>query len=89
MSKKYRKGLYDFCKDDYDFIELFKSYNDGNERGYKTAIKDSIRFFVDNLNIYLDKPYIDVSYLQMDDKLIDLDLLHDVFKNDLIERMDS
>ena len=84
-----KRKLYDFCKDDYDFIDLFKNYNGGNERGYKTAIKESIRFFVDNLNIYLDKPYIDVSYLRMDDKLIDLDLLHDVFKNDLIERMDS
>jgi len=81
-----KRILYDFVNQDDDFKNLYKRYNKNKISGFKSFAKRNIDVFVSDFNIFLDKPYLDVSYLKVKDKLIDLDLLYDIFKNYLEER---
>jgi len=78
--------LYNEIKDDKDYIKLYKQYNNNKIKGFKTLLKDCINSFIENYNIFLDKPYLDISYIRYKDKFIDLDLLHDIVVNDIKER---
>jgi hypothetical protein len=79
-----KKHLYTFLKNDIDFkLVYYKEYK--KIKGYKALLKENIRFFVENYDIYLDKPYLDISYLKVNDKIVDIDLLYDIFKNNLSE----
>ena len=79
-----KKHLYTFLKNDIDFkLAYYREYK--NTKGYKALLKENIRFFVENYNIYLDKPYLDISYLRVNDKIIDIDLLYDIFNESLKE----
>ncbi len=78
--------LYNEIKDDPDYIKLFKKYNNNKIKGFKTLLKSCIYSFIENYNIFLDKPYLDISYIRYKDKFIDLDLLDDIIVNDIKER---
>ncbi len=71
--------LYDNFKNDLDFIEVYKKHHKGKTKGFKKRLKENIEFFIDNFNVYLDKPYMDVSWFKVKNKLINIDLLYDVF----------
>lgn len=80
-----KKVLFDVLKGDEDFIDAYASYKK-NLEGYEVFLKRTIECFVSDFNIYLDKPYIDISYLKLkNDSLIDVDLLWEIFKSDLKE----
>ncbi len=78
--------LYTEIKDDPDYIKLYKKYNNNKIKGFKTLLKDCIYSFIENYNVFLDKPYLDVSYIRYNNKFIDLDLLDDIVVNDIKER---
>ena len=80
-----KSAIYNLLKDDHDFISLYKAHNNESTRGYKALLKREIYFFISDFDIYLDKPYLDVSYMVYNGRYIDLDLLHDIFKNTLKE----
>jgi hypothetical protein len=82
-----KKFIYATIKNDQDFLSVYKQHNNGSVKGFKTFLKSCISYFISEFNIFLDKPYIDVSYLRYNDKLIDLDLLHDIFVNSIKERV--
>ena len=71
--------LYEHFKDDLDFIEVYQKHNNGKTKGFKSFLKEQIRFFVDDFDIYLDKPYLDISWLKVNNKIVDVDLLFDIF----------
>ena len=79
--------LYNETKHDQDWIKLYKQYNNNKIKGFKTLLKDCISSFVENYNIFLDKPYLDISYIRYKNKFIDLDLLDDIVVNDIKERV--
>jgi transposase len=77
--------LYNYYKDDSDFIDVYKKNNNGKVKGFKSFLKEQIRFFVDVYDIYLDKPYLDISWFKVNDKIVDIDLLWDVFMEGIDE----
>lgn len=77
--------LFETLKNDEDFVNLYASYK-GNLEGFEDYFKSTIENFVGDFKIYLDKPYIDISYIKLkDNSLIDIDLLWNIFKNGLEE----
>ena len=78
------KNMYDYLKDQQDFQELYLNYKK-TLKGFKSFLKGIIEAFVSDYDIYLDKPYLDVSYIKIKDKIIDLDLFYDIFKESLRE----
>jgi hypothetical protein len=80
-----KEFIYSKIKNDHDWLSVYKQHNNGSIKGFKTFLKSCILFFISEFNIFLDKPYIDVSYLRYKDKLIDLDLLYDIFVNSIKE----
>ena len=79
-----KKHLYTFLKNDIDFkLAYYREYK--NTKGFKALLKENIRFFVENYDIYLDKPYLDISYLRVNNRIVDIDLLYDIFKESLSE----
>jgi hypothetical protein len=84
-----KKFLYETMKHDPEWLSVYKQYNNNNLKGFKSTLKNCIDFFINDFDIYLEKPYIDVSYLRYKNKLIDLDLLHDIVINHIKERVQS
>lgn len=78
------KIIYDYLKDDQDFKELYLNHKK-TLKGFKGFLKGIIEAFVSDYDIYLDKPYLDVSYIKIKDKIIDLDLFYAIFKESLRE----
>lgn len=78
MTQKVKKVLKDFLIKDEDFIILFKSFK------INTSYKNNIIKFIDDIiindvNITTDKKYLDVSWLEVDDVIIDLDKTYSLY----------
>lgn len=83
--KNIKEVLFETLKHDDDFVDLYASYQE-NMEGYEDYFKSTIEHFVGDFNIYLDKPYIDISYIKFKDNMfIDIDLLWGIFKDGLNE----
>jgi hypothetical protein len=78
--------IFKACLWDIDFLKCYKKNNNNRLKGYGLFLKEIIEEFTYNYNIYLDKPYLDISYLKVNDKIIDIDLLFDIFKLAIEER---
>jgi hypothetical protein len=77
--------IFNTYKYDKDFIQCFKENNNNSLKGYIPFFKDIIRFYSENFNFYLDKKYLDISYLIIDKKILDIDLLFSIFQNNIKE----
>ena len=78
MTQKVKKVLKNFLINDEDFIILFKSFK------INTIYKNNIIRFIDDIiindvNITTDKKYLDVSWLEVDDVIIDLDKTYSLY----------
>lgn len=83
MQENIRTKVYNFLINDYDFkmkyIDTHNSYE-----GFKETVKDTVYLAFDfDSELYLDKAYLDIAWLKVKDKLINLDLLWDIFINNL------
>jgi hypothetical protein len=79
-----KKEIYEFLKEDYVFQQDYLKYHK-TLWGFKSFLKGIIDGFISDYDIYLDKPYLDISYLKVNDKIVDIDLLYDIFKESLRE----
>ena len=75
-----KQALYNYCKSDHDFIQEYKSFK-GSLNGFNSYLSDTIDLFINDFDIYLDKPFLDLSYLEIGNLIIDIDLLFDLFKD--------
>lgn len=81
-----KQALFDLLKEDADFLEVYKEYNNNDEKGFLSLLKDSISFFISDFNIFLDKAYLDISYFIYKNRYINLDLLYSIFKEGAKEK---
>ena len=79
-----KKQLYDFLKNDQYFESLYLEHKN-TLKGFKGFLKGIINAFVNDYNIYLEKKDLGICYLKIKNKIIDLDLLYDIFKESLRE----
>lgn len=75
-----------FAINDKDF-EAYWQKTMYNMKDYGMTVYESVEIAFNSGQVFLDKPYLDVSYLNIDGKLIDLDYIWDIYKN-VIETME-
>lgn len=81
-------AIYNHYKNDYDFKAVYiKSL--GSLKGFKDYLKITLNTFINDFDIYLDKPYLDVSWFKFNGRYIDIDLLYDIFKDYLKESREN
>ena len=107
-TKKAFNDIFNHLCDDDDFCDLFreywgKKYPEKNlfietERiaagqEYKKTLGDCITDYLYNGYEYLDKEYLDVSWLKIKQHgrfvLVDIDTIYDIFKTDLREKLNE
>lgn len=83
---KYELEFIKFALNDDDFKDTYIKYKH-NLTGFEELIKDvaSYCFNDDNFNPYLNEEYLDCCYLKVDNKIINLDDIYEVFKEYLLE----
>jgi hypothetical protein len=108
-TKKAFNDIFNYLRDDDDFRDLFREYwgkknpernaafyeTDraamGNE--YKKTLGDCITDYLYNGFDYLDKEYLDISWLRIKQNgrfvLVDIDTIYDIFTNDLREKLNE
>lgn len=108
-TKKAFNDIFNALRDDGDFLDAFREYwrkkypernaafyeTDraamGNE--YKKTLGDCITDYLYNGYEYLDKEYLDISWLKIKQNgrfvLVDLDTIYDIFKTDLREKLNE
>ena len=82
--KKYEREFIKFALNDDDFKETYLKHKNTLE-GFENAVIDVADYCFNDayFNPYLDKPYLDYCYLKVGGKIINLDDIYEVFKNDL------
>ena len=74
--------LTQFLLEDDDFKNAYNSYNVIDS--YDITIKTLINYICDEIDLYtLDKKYLDVSYVIINDTIIDLDGVFDFYESNL------
>jgi len=85
MIENTRTKVYNFLLNDDDFKKLYLNRKN-NYNGFKDIIKDTVEIAFDyDTALYLDKPYLDISWLKLKNKLINLDYLWEIF----VERLSA
>jgi hypothetical protein len=89
--KKYELETYKFLKNDFDFIMTFcKAANihystfmacTPAKTKYNDLLKECLCFCFTDINPFLNKPYLDISYLVINNKYVNLDEIHFCFKD--------
>lgn len=79
-----KKKIYDFLKNDQYFHSQYLKHHK-TLWGFKSFLKGIIDGFISDYDIYLDEPYLDICYLRVNNKIIDLDLLYFIFNESLRE----
>ena len=84
--KQYEKEFIKFALNDDDFKSTYLEYK-SDLTGFKELIKDVANYCFndDYFNPYLDKAYLDCCYLKINNKIINLDDIYEVFKDYLME----
>ena len=75
-----------FALNDNDFKDTYLKYKP-DLAGFEELVKQVANYCFNNdyFNPYLDKEYLDCCYLKVDDKIINLDDIYEVFKEYLLE----
>ena len=75
-----------FALNDDDFKDTYLKYKH-NLTGFEELIKDVANYCFndDYFNPYLNEEYLDYCYLKVDNKIINLDDIYEVFKGYLLE----
>lgn len=107
-TKKAFNDIFNYLCDDDDFVGLFLSYYKKKNpkknlfieteriaagQEYKKTLGDCIKDYLYNGFDYLDKEYLDISWLRIKQHgrfvLVDIDTINDIFKTDLREKMNE
>jgi|GEM_PF-3065834 len=79
--KEIEKELYTFLLEDEDFKQVWIA-NGSMLTDYHIALKELLSYvFYSEFNPYLDKPYVDYAWIEIQGYIINLDDIYDCFKN--------
>lgn len=101
FTKRAFNDIFNYLRDDGDFLDAFREYwgkkyperNAAMGNEYKKTLGDCITDYLYNGFDYLDKEYLDISWLRIKQNgrfvLVDIDTIYDIFTNDLREKLNE
>lgn len=83
--------LIQYLSTDKDFQKVFNKVQEVNKNiEYKETLTDVImNCYFGDYNLYLDKTYTDIAWIKINNNIINLDDLFDVYKNYLFDLIES